>query len=201
VVVVLQGLLGGLRVTGHLTLSTSAADMAPSLALAAVHGVLGQLFLALVVVLAAACNRHWKAAPAPIPTTATDRALHHTLLALLLLQLVLGALQRHFAQGLMVHISLAVVVSLVAAFAGARALDGKRWPLRRIGSILLGLLGAQLLLGVAALAVTRGQAVVGNPGTLEATVATAHQACGAALLASSVLLAAWSRRLLRPAEV
>ena len=34
----------------------------------------------------------------------------------------------------------------------------------------------------------RGEAVVGSPSTLEVTVATAHQACGAALLAASVLL-------------
>jgi heme A synthase len=39
---------------------------------------------------------------------------------------------------------------------------------------------------------------VGSPTTLEVTIATAHQATGAALLAISVLLLAWTRRLFAP---
>ena len=56
----------------------------------------------------------------------------------------------------------------------------------------------QVTLGIAALAVTQGQAIVGHPTTLEVTIATAHQACGAALLALSVALAAWTRRRYAP---
>ena len=50
--VVGQGILGGLRVTGRLTLGTDPADMAPNLTLALVHGVLGQVVFASLVVLA-----------------------------------------------------------------------------------------------------------------------------------------------------
>ena len=55
-----------------------------------------------------------------------------------------------------------------------------------------------LPLGIAALAVTQGRAVVGDPTTAEVTIATAHQATGAALLAISVMLALWTRRFFGP---
>ena len=41
--VVVQGILGGLRVTGHFTLSTRPADTDPKVVLAAIHGVFGQV--------------------------------------------------------------------------------------------------------------------------------------------------------------
>jgi cytochrome c oxidase assembly protein subunit 15 len=197
----LQGLVGGLRVTGRLTLSTAAADMAPSLALAVIHGVLGQLFLGVMVLLAAATSRRWREAPSPMPapTFATDRTVQAGLVAALVLQLVLGAVQRHLAQGLLVHITLAAVVTILAIAAGARAwgLYHGTWPVQRLGQLLMGVVAIQVTLGIAALAVTQGQAVVGHPTTVEVTIATAHQATGAALLALSVLLAAWTRRLYR----
>lgn len=201
VAVIVQGLLGGLRVTGRLTWSTSIEDMAPSIALAVVHGVLGQVFLGLMVVLAAATSRRWRSAPpaAPVQWFATDRALQAGLVAALVIQLVLGALQRHLAQALLVHITLAAVVTIIAIAAGARAwgLYHGAWPVGRLGQILMSVVSIQVFLGIAALAVTQGQAVVGQPTTLEVTIATAHQATGAALLALSVLLAAWTRRLYR----
>ena len=53
----------------------------------------------------------------------------------------------------------------------------------------------QVVLGIAALAVTQGLAKVGAPTTIEVTITTAHQATGAAILALSVVLALWTRRL------
>jgi len=201
--VLIQGLLGGLRVTGRLTLSASPDDMAPSIGLAILHGVLGQLFLALMVVLAAATSRGWRAAPERQPElrAATDRTLQAVLVAALVVQLLLGAFQRHLAQGLTVHISLATVVTVLVIAAGARAwgLFHGVWPMQRLGQLLMSLVGIQIALGIAALAVTQGRAVVGHPATLEVTIATAHQAGGAALLALAVLLAAWTRRLYRAA--
>ena len=77
VVVAVQGLLGGLRVTGRLTLSTAVEDMAPSIGLAILHGVLGQVFLALMVVVAAATSRRWKSAPAPEAAAHSARRSRH----------------------------------------------------------------------------------------------------------------------------
>jgi hypothetical protein len=43
--------------------------------------------------------------------------------------------------------------------------------------------------------VTQGRAVVGSPTTLEVTIATAHQATGAVLLALAVTLLLWTQRM------
>jgi cytochrome c oxidase assembly protein subunit 15 len=199
IVVVTQGILGGLRVTGQFTLSTSAEDMTPSIGLAIVHGVLGQLFLALIVFLAVVTSKWWREAPpAEVrPTAATDRSIQVGLVSVLAIQLVFGAVQRHIAQGLLIHITLATVVTVLAIAAGARAwgLYHGVWPVQRLGQLLMGLVCVQVALGIAALAVTQGWAVVGSPTTIEVTIATAHQATGAALLAVSVMLAVWTQRL------
>jgi cytochrome c oxidase assembly protein subunit 15 len=199
VLVIVQGVLGGLRVTGSFTLSTSEADMAPSIALAVAHGVLGQVFLGLIVAIAVVTSTSWSSAPAPSrrASVAADRTLQTALVSVLVVQLVLGAIQRHLAQGLVVHISLAVIVVVVAVAAGARAwglYDGHH-PLQPLGRWLMSVVVVQIALGIAALAVTQGRAVVGAPTTLEVTIATAHQATGAFLLALSVALALWTRRL------
>jgi len=198
--VVLQGILGGLRVTGRFTLSTSVEEVAPNIGLAVAHGVLGQLFLGVMVALAVVTSARWKSdqAPRAFPGVLTDRSLELWLVAALVVQLVLGALQRHLAQGLLVHITLAAVVTMLAIVAGARAwgLYGAVAPMGRLGQALTAMVAVQVTLGIAALGVTQGRAVVGDPTTLEITMATAHQAGGAVLLTLAVMLALWSRRVL-----
>ena len=200
VVVVLQGTLGGLRVTGGFTFSTSKADMAPSIALAIVHAVLGQVFLGLIVGIAVVTSRWWWRAPAAEsrPTVPGDRWLQQWLVAILVVQLVLGAVQRHLSRGLIIHISLAAVVAVLAVVVGVRAwaLYHRIWPVQRLGQALVGVVSVQVALGIAALAVTQGKALVGSPSTLEVTITTAHQATGAILLALSVAILLWTRRLL-----
>jgi cytochrome c oxidase assembly protein subunit 15 len=201
-VVVVQGVLGGLRVTGGFTLSTSQADMAPSIAMAVTHGVLGQVFLSLVTALVVITSTTWLEAPPAEPRTsaAADRTLQTWLIGILLLQLVLGAVQRHMAQGLIIHITIAAVVVMIAVVAGSRAwglYHGVR-PVQELGQLLMAGVAVQVALGIAALAVTQGRAVVGAPSTLEVTIATAHQATGACLLALSVALMLWTRRLIKP---
>jgi cytochrome c oxidase assembly protein subunit 15 len=202
VLVILQGILGGLRVTGRFTLSTSIEDVAPNIALAVAHGVLGQVFLGLIVALAVVTSVRWTSDQAPVlhPGGAADRSLQVWLVAVLVVQLVLGAIQRHLAQGLLVHITLAAVVTMLAIVVGARAwgLYAGHRPLDRLGQLLMAVVAVQVTLGIAALAVTQGRAVVGDPTTLEVTMATAHQAGGAALLALAVMLVLWTRRLVVP---
>ncbi len=200
--VIVQGVLGGLRVTGGFTLSTSEADMAPSIALAVTHGVLGQVFLSLVTALVVATSTAWLEAPPAEPrsSAAADRTLQIWLIGILLLQLVLGAVQRHLAQGLVIHITIAAVVVMIAVAAGARAwglYHGVR-PVQLLGQLLMVGVAVQVTLGIAALAVTQGRAVVGSPSILEVTIATAHQATGAFLLALSVALMLWTRRFFEP---
>jgi cytochrome c oxidase assembly protein subunit 15 len=199
VLVVLQGILGGLRVTGGLTLSTSEADMAPSLALALLHGVLGQLFLGVMVSVAVVTSRLWSEAPSPEPRpyAKDDRTFQRWLILIMIVQLVLGAAQRHLAALLIVHICLAAVVVLLAVMVGGRAwgLYRNSRPIELLGKLLITLTCVQVFLGISALAVTQGRAIVGSPTTLEVSITTMHQATGAALLAISVALHFWTQRL------
>ena len=112
-----------------------------------------------------------------------------------------AGLQRRWGFGS--HITLAAVVALLAVVVGARAwgLYHGSWPVQRMGQVLIGLVSVQVTLGIAALAVTQGKAIVGSPTTVEVTIATAHQATGAALLALSVALLLWTGRLFRQADV
>ena len=200
--VVAQGVLGGLRVTGKLTLSQDPAATSPNIALAVIHGALGQLFFATMVALAAFTSPTFKgpAGPARARHAGTDRLLAPAAVGLLFVQLVLGAIQRHLAHGLMVHVAMAVVVAPVAVAAGLRA-----WGINRddrllgpLGATLAGLAGVQVVLGLGAYAVV-GMAESGAlPQGLRLAVATAHQATGALLLASAVLVAVWTYRRLSP---
>lgn len=197
--VVIQGILGGLRVTGRFTMSHDPAHTAPNLLLAVVHGVFGQVVFGLLVLLAAATSHRWRSlATQPIVAgTGADRALTLAFVLLLLTQLVAGAVLRHLSGALLVHITLAVFVLIVGTTVGVRSrvLYRDAMPLATLGSVLLALLGCQLLLGIGSLVVTglaKGSTV---PPLYEVAVTTAHQAIGAALLATAVLLAAWTRRL------
>jgi cytochrome c oxidase assembly protein subunit 15 len=201
VLVILQGILGGLRVTGGFTLSTSEVDMAPSLTLALIHGVLGQLFLGVMVAIAVVTSRLWFDAPLPEsrPYAKDDRTFQRWLIVIMVVQLVLGAAQRHLAALLIVHICLAAVVVLLAVMVGGRAwgLYRESRPVEYLGKLLITFTCVQAFLGITALAVTQGRATVGSPTTVEVTITTMHQATGAALLALSVALHFWTQRLFR----
>jgi cytochrome c oxidase assembly protein subunit 15 len=197
--VIVQGLLGGLRVTGRFTTSQVPEAMQPSLELALLHGVLGQVFFSLIVAIAAFTSPGWHdARPSAERGASIDRWLSKILVAVLLVQLVLGALVRHFASGVALHVTLALIATGVGVAAGFRALaiHGQRRPLQRLGGVLLVLFPVQLILGVMALVMTSAAGAAGTPDWGDVLTATAHQLTGAALLGTSVLLACWSHRLL-----
>jgi cytochrome c oxidase assembly protein subunit 15 len=198
VVVVVQGILGGLRVTGHLTTSTDPAAMAPSIGLAVVHGVLGPLFFGLLVSLAVITTPSWERddrSPAS-PRAATDRTLAAAALAAAVVQLVLGALQRHIGWGLFVHVAFAVVVLALAVASGARLSGLYSEPvLVRCGRAAMAVASVQVVLGVLALAAV-GARVAGAPRPAwQVLLTTAHQGTGALLLGVLVATVLWTRRL------
>ncbi len=108
--VIVQGVLGGLRV--------ELANWMPALAtpFAVLHGVMGQLFLCMTVLIAAATSKWWLAVAerqdhqsvasdgsSPISGSASIavvRSLSIAFLLVLLVQLVIGAAMRHTASGL-----------------------------------------------------------------------------------------------------
>ncbi len=198
VLVIAQGILGGLRVTGRFTWSASADATAPNIYLAVIHGVFGQLFFALMVTIAVCATAAWKHARPTISASAgTDRALAWVLLGSLLAQLGLGAALRHLDAALLVHVTVGGLLLPLAIVAGVRSLDPapELAPLRRSAWTMIALVFLQVLLGAGALVATRLLDQGPTPGTMGVVLATAHQATGALVLASATTLGLWTFRL------
>jgi heme a synthase len=203
VAVIFQGILGGLRVTGRFTLSTSQADVAPSLTLAVVHGVVGQIFLGMLTALAVFTSTAWlKGKPwndhqRPMnQKRRLDLWLSGSMVLLVIIQVFFGALQRHFATALSYHIGVASVIAMIAVFMAARAngFDTSQWCIRRFGMAMAMITGLQIVLGFAALLATMLH-TAGEPFTVvETLLPTAHQAAGAVLLAVTVGMHLWMWR-------
>jgi cytochrome c oxidase assembly protein subunit 15 len=204
VLVAVQGILGGLRVTGRFTLTTAPEAVAPNLTLAVIHGVLGPIFLAVIVCLGVVTAPAWTAlrAAAPRPRAGAARVLTGSLVLALVLQLALGAVQRHMARGLVLHAALAMVVLALAAITSVSLvrLDPAQPLLGRRGAAAIAVTGAQVTLGVLALAAVMTR-VPGAPRPLwQVVLTTAHQAVGSLLLALAVALWLSTRRLLVPSS-
>lgn len=199
--VCIQGLMGGFRVTEL------------SITLAIVHGVFAQLVFATIVSIAAFVSTTWISSREPIARESykSDRKLSASLPAALLVQLILGAMYRHLnadpdvATGLVHgalggHLLMAAIVTVKLLLVAGRAwiLYRDEPIIARIGAGLMILIGIQLLLGTGALVTVliRDTADTMIPW-YEVLLTTAHQTTGALLLAGSVLLAVWMRRLVR----
>lgn len=207
VLVICQGVLGGLRVTGNVTSSMEAKDLAPSTTLALVHGMLGQLVFATAMVSAFVVSGAWQRADAAIRGSRSVRMLSTLALAALCGQLFLGASMRHFqvpptadagaripAWALHGHVTMALLAFFLVLLAGLRCSRVPEIPpLRRVGKSLMHTVGLQLVLGIAALITVlmrRGDVVP----WWEAASTTAHQATGAMLLALAASAMVMARR-------
>ncbi|HEV8676499.1 MAG TPA: COX15/CtaA family protein [Methylomirabilota bacterium] len=187
--VVLQGLLGGLRV---LLLRET---------LAIVHGCLAQAFFAFTVALALVTSGAWRAPAAPLPS-ADRRALARLSaagVAALFGQIVLGALTTHGTRPgwVALHLAGAVIAAVAAGGLAFRVLarhagqDALAWLAR----VLIALLGVQLALGLGAyVARFTAAAVPGGPAVALA-LPVAHRAIASLLLGAAVALAleSWRR--------
>ena len=178
--VCLQGLLGGLRVTEI------------NLWYGVVHGVVGQLIFASLVCLAVLFSSNWKSAE---KTTNQGDARYATLLCIaMVLQLMLGAVYRHMIGDealapkathiLYTHIALAFLVLVFAIIVGVRCMHRGNSLLKKVGITLHSLVLLQLLLGGAALVVILVNKGESHP-LYEVLVTTSHQANGALLLGAS----------------
>src|SRR5262245_22534867 len=190
--VVVQGILGGLRVTEK------------NIDLAVVHGVTAQVFFSLLTAIAVVCTRTWRSErpPAPSESVLTDRGLASIAVGALFLQIVFGAIQRHLAAGLMLHIVSAFVVAALTISAGIRAWGfyPKEPVLRRAGLTVVLATGLQFALGFCAW-IARGAATSGAMSPAwKVLLTTMHQGTGAVLLASTVALRLWLSRLATSAD-
>jgi cytochrome c oxidase assembly protein subunit 15 len=188
--VIVQGILGGLRVTEK------------SIGLAVVHGVTAQVFFSLLVAIAVATTGSFTSDRALLPSrrAGTDRAIATLAVAAVVVQVVFGAIQRHLALGLMLHVVAAFVVAALTIAAGMRAWGfyPKEPILRRAGLTLVYATAAQLALGFCAW-IARGAAASGSLSPeWKIVLTTLHQGTGAVLLAAAVALRLWLSRILTP---
>ncbi len=209
VMVCLQALIGGLRVTGNLTLSQDPTQLAPSVPLAVAHGVFGQIVFSIYCLITVLCGVRWKNQVAPVIVDITKgRRLSSVLVIILLLQLISGALYRHYqipvadgppqhpAWAMHLHVTGAVVTFIATLFAGLRTMGLAKSlrPLPQLGHGILMLVGLQVILGIIALVLVITRKTAEIPIT-EVVFTSLHQATGALLLATSLMMAAWWRRL------
>ena len=213
--VCIQGLMGGLRVTGHLT--DSQVDVRPNTALAIAHGMFGQLTFMAFVVLAAVSSRRWRDSsirPVALPEAGGDRAWSMVLVAAIVMQLFLGACYRHLATppldgapkpeppawAMHGHLTFSIVVLVVAFIAGIRAKtrhDAGVPVVPGLGRAVNALVGIQFVLGILAFVTTIIRKTTEIP-IWELVPTSAHQANGALLLATSAALMVTVRRYERP---
>jgi len=216
VAVCVQGLFGGLRVTGRITVETDPTALTPSTALAIVHGMFGQVIFALACVIACVTSNAWKLAwpAASLSTAGRLRVLPLALIGMMLVQLFLGASYRHLQippidGNPAVHpqwpvwghiIGAFVVVTLAVATGATASSRGKEFkPLRILGKGLVHGVGLQFALGIGALVVVLIRVDSQIPA-YEVITTSAHQALGAVLLATTAMLAAWCLRLVPQSE-
>lgn len=189
--VVGQGILGGLTVLFYLPWAISTA-----------HATLAQTIFCAVVAMALFTSRSWLQDSEPIaefglaPSTNTLTTLTA---AAVWVQLILGAAFRHSGMKLLPHLIGACVVAAFICWTVIRVLTryGNVPQLRKPAQLLLALLMLQLGLGFVAY-ITRVQwgrdAVQPLASMVLSTVS--HVAGGALVLATSVILAIQSRRMI-----
>jgi cytochrome c oxidase assembly protein subunit 15 len=181
IAVIVQGILGGLRVTQI------------NRNFAIVHACLAQAFFALLCGIAWFTARDWwqdRNEPA-IATTQKLRRLSLITTGLIYVQLIFGAVLRHTGSRLDIHLVFAFLVTL-HIFLLVRRILGTNDEAQRIAPsmalLLLGLLAIQLMLGTGAFFARLTALGETFAAALTVTITTAHVAVGALMLVSSFVL-------------
>ncbi|MFQ5571291.1 MAG: heme A synthase [Rhodothermales bacterium] len=195
--VIIQGVLGGLRVIWV------------SLDLAVVHALAAQLFFSLLVALALFTSDGWLRAedvPEPSPRTKRLGQLAVASVVALYVQIVLGALLRHPGAGidllfggihatgafLVAGLVFAVFVHIRKHFEASRLLNRGAW-------VMLGSVAVQFMLGFTAFIVLLVESQTAQRSALQVILNSTHLVVGALLMASAVCLALLSLRRPVPA--
>ena len=199
VAVIIQGVLGGLRVVllDH--------------PLAIFHACLAQAFFALLVGLAVVTSRFWqRAAEGPRLVEAQRlRSNALTAVSLVYLQIVFGALLTHTGTRLDAHLLFAALVTGSVCLLAARVLGGyaDRTELRRPALLLLALLLTQLSLGLGVYLWRFTSVNAAMAPALGLAFQATHRITGTAVLGATILLAlrivrltAVARTLATPAD-
>lgn len=179
-VVIAQGVLGGLTVKFMLP---------PPISIA--HASLAEAFFCIVVTLAIVTSEKWMQ-PTQAVQVPEGRLIRRFALAstvAIYIQIILGATIRHADIGLFAHILGAfVVLGCVIATVFVMQFTVKQKGLVRHAIWLLGLIVAQMALGLTTLMVRVPKSAEGQLSTIQVLVPTAHLALGALILATSLAL-------------
>ena len=194
VVVITQGILGGITVLFFLPAPISA-----------MHACLAQAFFCIVSSLALLTSESWKRSAKSVAGDikgVSMRQLSVWTTASVYAQLILGAALRHSKTGLLWHVFGAFLVTFLAIWTVARVYKSYAnvAQLFRPAMFLAILLVAQLSLGVGSYLVRLASREDVQPGALMVAVTTAHVATGAAVLVTSLLFTLQCHRLLIPAK-
>lgn len=187
--VILQGVIGGLRVV--LLEET----------LAILHACFAQAFFALAASLALFTSREWKEEIDRVPLADAGRiqrlALSTT--ALIYLQGIFGAILRYTGNGFELHLLFAALVVFHIFFLGARVLRSHSGLTRLVRPviILFGLLILQLALGLGSYVGKFTPLAAALPPAEVVLLRTSHVVTGALMLVTSLVLTLRSYRMLR----
>ncbi|HYC56433.1 MAG TPA: COX15/CtaA family protein, partial [Candidatus Binatia bacterium] len=181
--VLLQALLGGLRVLNL------------SLDLAMVHGLVGQVFFASLMAVATVTSPTWSVPR--LPVSSIVRTLGAALLAAVVGQLALGIFIRHLGASVRplagsalyyAHVVAAGIVLCLVLELRRRAQSLESDPSIPCTRLLVGLMAAQIVLGIASFVVTEAMEYDRQATMLESWLPTFHVGCGAAILGATVVL-------------
>ena len=187
-VVIAQGILGGLTVKLMLP---------PPISIA--HASLAEAFFCITLVLALVTSERWIQSSPAIETVNAGLIRRITLASTIAiyLQIILGAAIRHSESGVIAHIVGAVVVfGCVIASVVIVLLTRKQREFLRPAVLLLGLVAAQIVLGLVTLMVRVPKNVDGQLSAVQILVPTLHLAFGALILVTSLAIALKSYRFL-----
>jgi len=197
-VVILQGVLGGLRV------------VLISLDLAIVHALTAQIFFALLVTLAVMTSRSWlhrRATDERDEARSSLARLAAITALMILVQIGLGALLRHPGRGISVPLAVAHMIGATVVFALVFALimktvrhHGADKTLVKAVHTLSGILFVQIVLGFTAYFVLLNESGMLVPSNFQVVANTLHLVIGTLLWGTAVGIAVWARGMPAPAE-
>ena len=177
--VILQGIIGGLRV---ILLENT---------LAIVHAALAQAFFALTVSLAIFTSPDWnrESSDEPIRDGGRLRRLCATTALLIYVQAIVGGVLRHTGERVDAHLFFAALIALHVAFILVRVMrfHADRPKLTRPAGFLAGLLLLQLMLGLGSY-LGKFTSMLGLANGTLVILTTTHVVTGALMLAASLLL-------------
>ena len=182
--VIVQGVLGGVRVTEN------------SVLLAMIHACMAQIFFALLVAMALFTTETWMRVRSTLsasPHARSFRILALTTTAAIYGQIVLGALLRHLGHGIdgafaAIHITGAFVVTglVFATFVYVQKHFAENDALTRWTWLMLGAIGLQFALGLAAYLVLLHEMSMALRTNLQIVLTAAHLVMGALLMGTAV---------------